>query len=48
MMPSFFQEGQSPLTDIYGGDADAQAEAMRDYLYHYGSELQPVAKDEKK
>ncbi|MBI4432404.1 MAG: c-type cytochrome [Candidatus Omnitrophica bacterium] len=34
MMPSFFVDGQTPLTEILGGDAQAQIEAIRDYLYH--------------
>lgn len=35
MMPGFFPDGQSPLPDILGGDAHAQIEAIRDYLYRY-------------
>jgi hypothetical protein len=32
MMPTFFAEGQSPVTDVLGGDADKQIRAIRDYL----------------
>ncbi len=32
MMPTFFPEGKSPVTDIFGGDAAKQIKAMRDYL----------------
>jgi mono/diheme cytochrome c family protein/predicted nucleic acid-binding Zn-ribbon protein len=35
MMPGFFPDGQSPLADILGGDANEQIEAIRDYLYRY-------------
>ncbi|MCG3176018.1 MAG: hypothetical protein MOGMAGMI_00956 [Candidatus Omnitrophica bacterium] len=35
MMPGFFPDMQSPLPDILGGDAQAQIEAIRDYLYRY-------------
>jgi mono/diheme cytochrome c family protein len=35
MMPGFFPEGQSPVEDILGGDAQKQIEAIRDYLYQY-------------
>jgi mono/diheme cytochrome c family protein len=35
MMPTFFSEGQSPATDILGGDAKKQIEAIRDYLFQY-------------
>ncbi len=35
MMPTFFSDGQSPLPDILGGDAEKQIEAIRDYLYAY-------------
>lgn len=37
MMPTFFSEGQSPITDLLGGDAKEQIEAIRDYLYRYES-----------
>lgn len=32
MMPTFFPEGQSPATDILGGDAASQIKALRDYM----------------
>ncbi len=35
MMPGFFPDGQSPVEDILGGDAEKQIEAIRDYLYQY-------------
>lgn len=35
MMPTFFSDGQSPLPDMLGGDAEKQIEAIRDYLYNY-------------
>ena len=35
MMPTFFSEGQSPIPDILHGEAKAQTEAIRDYLYVY-------------
>ncbi len=35
MMPTFFSEGQSPATEILGGDAKKQVDAIRDYLYRY-------------
>lgn len=38
MMPTFFPEGQSPVTDILEGDAAKQIQAMRDYLYSYKHE----------
>ncbi len=34
MMPTFFADGQSPMPDILGGDAERQITAIRDYLYH--------------
>ena len=33
MMPTFFVDGQTPVTDVLGGDAGQQIEAIRDYLY---------------
>ena len=44
MMPGFFPDGQSPLPDVLGGDAQAQMEAIRDYLYRYAP--QPVRNPE--
>ncbi len=46
MMPGFFPDGQSPLPDVLGGDAEAQIEAIRDYLYRYEreGESNPVEK----
>jgi mono/diheme cytochrome c family protein len=38
MMPTFFPEGQSPVGDILGGNAQQQIEAIRDYLYTYTAE----------
>lgn len=35
MMPTFFSDGQSPIADIYEGDAQKQVEAIRDYLFRY-------------
>jgi len=35
MMPAFFPDGQSPSPDIWGGDAQKQMEALRDYLLEY-------------
>jgi mono/diheme cytochrome c family protein len=35
MMPGFFPDGQSPMPDVLGGDANRQIEAIRDYLYTY-------------
>ena len=35
MMPTFFSEGQSPVEDVLGGDAERQIEAIRDYLMRY-------------
>jgi hypothetical protein len=32
-MPTFFPDGQSPLPNVLGGDAQAQIEAIRDYLF---------------
>ena len=36
MMPTFFADGQSPMTEILDGDAEKQITAIRDYLYQYG------------
>lgn len=38
MMPAFFPEGNSPITDILGGDAAQQIKAMRDYLWIFTPE----------
>ena len=46
MMPTFFADGQSPATEILGGDVQKQVEAIRDYLYHY--ESSPTEPDTKK
>lgn len=35
MMPGFFPDGQTPIQDLLGGDAEKQIEAIRDYLYRY-------------
>jgi mono/diheme cytochrome c family protein len=35
MMPTFFADGQSPMPDVLGGDAEKQIQAIRDYLYRY-------------
>ncbi|HXV27877.1 MAG TPA: c-type cytochrome [bacterium] len=32
MMPAFFPDGQSPVADVFGGDALKQIKALRDYL----------------
>jgi cytochrome c2 len=41
MMPTFFSDGQSPMADILGGDAEKQIQAIRDYLYRYESSSGP-------
>lgn len=46
MMPTFFSDGQSPMTEILGGDAEKQITAIRDHLYRY--ESNPGSKDENK
>lgn len=33
MMPGFFPDGQTPMEEVLGGDAHAQIDAIRDYLY---------------
>ncbi len=43
MMPTFFADGQTPVTDVLGGDANQQIEAIRDYLYTYGTTASPSA-----
>lgn len=35
MMPGFFPDGQSPVPDTLGGDAEKQIEAIRDYLQRF-------------
>jgi len=40
MMPGFFPDGQTPMTDLLGGDARKQIEAIRDYLYRYEPQQQ--------
>lgn len=48
MMPTFFPEGQSPVTDVLSGDATQQIEAIRDYLYAYEPAANaPTASDQK-
>ena len=37
MMPTFFSDGQTPIADMLGGDANQQIEAIRDYLYVYNA-----------
>lgn len=37
MMPQFFPDGETPLPDVLGGDAEQQIEAIRDYLLTYES-----------
>ena len=44
MMPGFFPDGQSPLPDVLGGDANEQIEAIRDYLYTYETNSQEPTK----
>ena len=41
MMPTFFADGQSPMADVLGGDAEKQITAIRDYLYRHGSTNSP-------
>ena len=38
MMPTFFPEGESPLPDVFEGDALKQIQAIRDYLMQYHPE----------
>ncbi len=38
MMPTFFSEGQSPVPDIFEGDAAKQIKAIRDYLWIFNPE----------
>ena len=38
MMPGFFPDGQSPVTDILDGDWIKQIEAIRDYLWHFNQQ----------
>lgn len=38
MMPGFFPEGQSPVEDVYEGDAKKQIEAIRDYIWQFHGE----------
>lgn len=35
MMPTFFADGQTPIQDVLGGNAQEQITAIRDYLYTY-------------
>lgn len=44
MMPTFFPEGQTPLPDVLGGDAQKQIEVIRDYLFRYAPEPSKEAK----
>ncbi|MBI4115505.1 MAG: c-type cytochrome [Candidatus Omnitrophica bacterium] len=44
MMPTFFPEGQTPLTDILEGDSIKQTEAIRDYLMQYTLEAESSPK----
>jgi cytochrome c2 len=41
-MPTFFPDGQSPLPDVLGGDANRQMVAIRDYLMTIGRPPRPV------
>ncbi|HTL48374.1 MAG TPA: c-type cytochrome [Verrucomicrobiae bacterium] len=38
MMPTFFADGQSPIPNIFEGDAVKQIEAIRDYLWQFTPE----------
>jgi mono/diheme cytochrome c family protein len=46
MMPTFFADNQSPVTDVLDASAEKQIEAIRDYLYHY--ETSPQEADSNK
>jgi hypothetical protein len=35
-MPTFFPDGQTPLPEVLGGDAEKQMVAIRDYLLTIG------------
>lgn len=35
MMPTFFPDGETAISDVLGGNAKEQIEAIRDYLYQY-------------
>ena len=47
MMPTFFADGQSPMPDVLGGDAQKQIEAIRDYLYRYETTPQEEPQNKK-
>ncbi len=40
-MPTFFPDGQSPLSDVLGGDAHRQMSAIRDYVISIGQPPRP-------
>jgi len=40
-MPTFFPDGQSPLSDVLGGDARRQMSAIRDYVVSIGQPARP-------
>jgi hypothetical protein len=42
-MPSFFPDGQSPLPDVLGGDAQKQMTAIRDYVFTLGGPVRSNA-----
>ncbi len=48
MMPTFFADGQSPATDVLGGDANKQIDAIRAYLFRYETQPAPDASKAKK
>ena len=47
MMPTFFSDGQSPMPEVLGGDAEKQITAIRDYLYRYESAPDPNDENKK-
>ena len=47
MMPTFFPEGQSPMKDVLGGDAERQIKALRDYLMVFTQEEAAQSKQER-
>ncbi len=38
MMPAFFPDGETAITDVLGGNTNEQIQAIRDYLYQYEKE----------
>ncbi len=48
MMPTFFSEGTTPVTDVLDGNAERQIEAIRDYLWQFSHEEEESVKAAKK